>query len=340
MNKTLNIFTVLIVLFVSLINPVYPETMAKFRGGQIEESDVLQAGAIALYEFKMQEAGLKQQILLNLLKVKLISLEEKSSGKKWNQLIIDFIDKNYDSESSKHIKNYYNKYAKSDSIMESENESTDIDQQLKFEIENQYTLSLFKKYNVKLNFNRPEPPVVQINTDNKPYWGKSNAKVTIVEFSDFECPYCKKMQVDIQKIKMKYGDKIKWVFIDFPLEFHKNAMLAHIAAHCAAEQGNLKNNLKNSNEYYFNFQQLLFQNAPVFDKNNIINLAESLHYNKKTFQTCLNDDDDKIKNQVQDNTQYGKNLGISGTPTMFINGKYYPGLLELNELEEIIDGEL
>jgi protein-disulfide isomerase len=354
MYKIFNFLMSASLIFISTgFDSINADVLASFDGGKVEESETLQAGAIPFYEIQLQEERLKQQVMLNLLKDKLVAIEENTSGKKWKQLIVEFIDKTYNAELSKNLKTYFNNTATksgdfSEQGGEPGNESEDEGRQTRYEVENKYFLSLVKKYNVKFNFKNPQPPVIAIDTTNQPWWGKSDAKVTIVEFSDFECPYCKRMQNDILKIKAKYSDKIKWVFIDFPLEFHKNAMLAHIGAHCGAEEGAAEDGTaekgagkqKDANNKYFELQQLLFQSSPTLDKKTIVDLAQSLRLDSKNFQTCINDKDDKKKKQIEGNARYGKKLGISGTPTLFINGKYHPGLLEYKELEEIIEREL
>ena len=83
-----------------------------------------------------------------------------------------------------------------------------------------------------------EPPRVKISgIKNAPSTGSSSAKITIVEFSDYECPYCNRVRETIWKVVDKYGDQINYVFMDFPLSFHKKAQKAHEAAHCADDQG-------------------------------------------------------------------------------------------------------
>lgn len=304
--------------------------MAAFDGGKIEESEVIRHGAIALYELRTQEEALKQQILLTMLKEKLVSIEEKSTGKKWPQLVSEFIDNHYDKASAENAKKYFFEFPSNTS---GGNDEENEEMQIKLEIENRYIISLIKKYNVKLKFSRPEPPVLDINTKNQPFWGKADAPLTIVEFSDFECPYCKKMQNDIQKIKSRYSQQIKWVFIDFPLQFHRNAMQAHIAARCAGEQdhGNF--------DKYFDLQQLLFTSSPALEKADIANLTRKAGLNSEKFNKCMLDKNEVKKKSIEQNIEYGKKLGISGTPTIFINGKYYPGLLDYSELEEIIENE-
>jgi thiol-disulfide isomerase/thioredoxin len=109
------------------------------------------------------------------------------------------------------------------------------------------TSELFKAYNFKFNLKEPVAPTLNIVNDGHPFWGKADAKVVITEFSDFECPYCRQMQPDVQRLKAEYAGKIKWVFRNFPLDFHPQAMPSHIAARCAGKQ-----------DKYFEFQTKVF----------------------------------------------------------------------------------
>jgi len=328
-------FFVFMFVFMAFFAALPAEDLVSFDGGSINEADIAREGAISLYEAQAQVEELRRQILVKILKQRLVLLEEKNTQKKWHELIVLFIDKNYNADSAGVLKKLYSDAdVKPYDPTGDYNEPATEDDQLKLQVENAYIVSLIQKYKVEFNLPQPQTPVLSIDIENQPFWGKPDAKITIVEFSDFECPYCKKMQTDILKIRKEYGDKIKWVFIDFPLEFHKNATLAHIGAHCAAEHTVAGQN------GYFELQQLLFQSSPVLDKKTILELARSLKINLKDFQTCLDDKDGKRKKQVEANAGYAKKLGISGTPTVFINGKYHPGFLDYETLKEIIDKEL
>ena len=342
MPKQLTFFIILIFLLLTLFaQSKTQEAYIIYNGGKIDENDIIKQGAIPLYEFSLREAELKRQIMLEILKERLKEAEEKSSKKTWNQLIVNFIEETYDKELAEKTKTYFQDNGNKQLPVETEageSNTPDGDENqessLKMNAENKFMISLLKKYNVQFNLTQPRPPTLDINIKNQPYWGKSDAKITIVEFSDIECPYCKRMQPDIQKIKSKYSDKIKWVFIDFPLHFHQQAYLAHKAAYCAQDQAIHQKNL------FFDMQLLLFQSSPSLDKSSILKLAHSLNLDQKKFEFCLNDQNGKKKLIIDRNVEYGQKLGISGTPTIFINGVYHPGLLNYNELQEIIDREL
>jgi protein-disulfide isomerase len=171
-----------------------------------------------------------------------------------------------------------------------------------------------------------------ISADDDPFVGDENAPVTIIEFSDFECPYCSRHVRDVYpQIKEKYIDtgKVKYVFRDFPLGFHKNAVPASVAANCAREQSN--------DQKYFEFHDKLFENQKDLNKDAFKEYANELGLNSQDFEKCLEKNDiSEIKADMDDAKKYG----ITGTPVFFINGWQIKGAFPFSAFEELIEKEL
>ncbi len=179
--------------------------------------------------------------------------------------------------------------------------------------------------------------------DDDPVLGNSNAKVTIIEFSDYQCPFCRKFWTDtLPQIKKEYIDtgKVKLVFRDFPLSFHPNAAPAAETANCAREKG--------GDEAYFIMHDKIFaeQNkldggtvkSTVFDgwDNEVLKKwAKDLGYD---ISSCL--DSGKYASEVQKDFDDGANSGVSGTPTFFVNGQLVGGAQPFSVFKQIIDREL
>lgn len=187
---------------------------------------------------------------------------------------------------------------------------------------------LKKKYRYKEPFERIN---IQISSDD-PVKGNPNGTIVIVEFSDFECPYCLRFQETGKQILSKYGDKIKWVFKDFPLDFHKNAMGAHLAATCVQ---------KSKPENFWKFYDLIFspnRTSKVFEKEFLKENAIKLGVSPSAYDECIKDP--KTLEKVQKNIEEGAKYGVSGTPAFFINGRKITGAQPFSVFEEIIQEEL
>lgn len=154
----------------------------------------------------------------------------------------------------------------------------------------------------------PEPPVLKIATDDQPSKGSANAAVTIVEFTDYQCPSCARSQPVIEEVTQEYGDKVRLVVRDFPLEQHANAAKAAEAAEAAREQGK-----------YWEYVTLLFKNQNALELNKLKEYATTVGLDRAKFDQAL--DSGKFTDKVQRDLREGDKLGVNSTPTVFINGK-------------------
>jgi protein-disulfide isomerase len=164
---------------------------------------------------------------------------------------------------------------------------------------------------------------------NNPIFGPSNAPITIIEFSDYECPFCKKWHEETwPQIQANYGDKVRLVYRDFPLlGLHENAEPSAQAAHCAGDQGK-----------YWEYHNALFTSSPGLGRTVYDSLAKQLGLNMTTFDNCL--DTNKYQKDIQDDYTYASNLGVSSTPTFFINGLALVGAQPYDVFKKVIDMEL
>jgi protein-disulfide isomerase len=174
------------------------------------------------------------------------------------------------------------------------------------------------------------PPIVRsdVATSGAPILGASTAPVTIVEFSDFHCPFCRKIQPVLDQVRAKYGDKIKLVFRDFPLDsLHPQARVAAEAARCATEQGK-----------FWEFHDKLFKNDPDVSQATLGRFAREVGMDVTAFEGCRTAG--KYKDSIQASVVEGGKLGITGTPTFFINGRILVGAQPVDAFARIIDEEL
>lgn len=161
--------------------------------------------------------------------------------------------------------------------------------------------------------------------------GKESAKVKIVEFSDFECPFCSRFYSDtLGQIKKEYADngKIAFYYRHFPLySIHKDAENAALASECAREQGK-----------FVPMHDKIFENQQTITASDLKKYAQSLGLNTSKFNSCL--DDKKYKNNVDRDVQLGSQLGVTGTPAFFVNGQRISGAVPFTSFKTVIDSEL
>ena len=183
---------------------------------------------------------------------------------------------------------------------------------------------------VEVYFSEPMQPVFDVKVGDAPVLGNSKAKVTLVEYSDFQCPYCAKGSKIMHELKKKYGDKVQVAFKNFPLPFHKQAKGAALAGLCANEQG------KN---YFWKLHDYMFDNQGKLDSNNLKKIAGSFQgFDGGKFNDCV--DKNKYMAKIESDIQEGQSLGVKSTPTFFLNGKIINGALPVEEFSKMIDNEL
>src|SRR5262249_30545548 len=140
-----------------------------------------------------------------------------------------------------------------------------------------------------------------------PSRGPADALVTIVEFEDFQCPFCKKAQDTLQHLLIRYKDKVRMVHRDFPLQpLHPASRKAHEAARCAEEQGK-----------FWEYRDLLYKTTPGASPDQLNHYASEVGIDVAEFKQCL--DSGKFGAIVQKDEDEGERLGVQGTPTFFIN---------------------
>jgi len=174
------------------------------------------------------------------------------------------------------------------------------------------------------------PPVfrAEVSTDGAPFKGTATAPVTIIEFQDFHCPFCKRVQATIGELLARYGDKVKVVHRDFPIDsLHPQARKGHEAARCANEQGK-----------FWAYHDKLYENAPKASPEHLKAFAQEVGLDVPAFEQCVASG--KYRAAVQKDVEEGQRLGVTGTPSFFINGRQLTGAQPLETFRQAIDEEL
>ena len=172
-----------------------------------------------------------------------------------------------------------------------------------------------------------DPPRIDVPTGDSPRFGNPDAPVQIVEFSDFQCPYCTRGASTLDEVKEAYGDKVTVVYRHFPLSFHKEAHKAAQASECANDQSK-----------FWEYHDLLFANQRALTEPDLVSYAEQLSLNMGDFTECLNSG--KHAATVDEDMAEGAAVGMQGTPGFFINGRFLNGAQPFEAFKEIIDAEL
>ena len=192
------------------------------------------------------------------------------------------------------------------------------------QLQQSYLQSLRTKYNVQVLL---EPPRVVVGVGDYPAKGPAKAPVTIVEFSDYQCPYCGRAEEAVKQILENYKDKVRFVYRDFPLPMHPNAPKASEAAQCAKEQGK-----------FWEYHDALYADQSKLSLTDLQATAERLGLKTEAFKTCL--ESGKYAAEVSKDVADGQKAGVSSTPFFFINGIPVIGAREYSAFAEIIDREL
>jgi protein-disulfide isomerase len=191
-----------------------------------------------------------------------------------------------------------------------------------------FVASLRTQTPVQVYLKSPDPVRVEVDPKIGFARGPETAPVTIVEFSDFQCPFCKTVVATLQQVVTQYSDRVRWVFRDFPIAgLHPEAALVHEAARCAGEQGK-----------FWPYHDLVFERAPAASPAALRAYAAEVGVETAAFSQCL--DSHKHRAAVNADLEAGTKLGVAGTPTFFVNGALLVGNLPLAEFQRVIEREL
>lgn len=172
-----------------------------------------------------------------------------------------------------------------------------------------------------------EPPRQKIATDKSPSRGPADAPIEMVEFSDFQCPFCFRANPTVQQVLATYGDRIRFVYRNYPLPNHPNARPAAEAGACAAEQGK-----------FWQYHDKLFANQSRLDDAGLKQDAAELGLDTAKFNACV--DSHKYSAQVDNDVRAGQDAGVDGTPAFFVNGRLISGAQPYDVFKKVIDDEL
>ncbi len=330
----MNRCTVCVLLVLVLVTAVAAQknidTVAEVDGDAISSQELTAASSALLARLEQQEFRLKQLKLQELIDDRLLAHEAHRRNVSLESLIETEITSKAGGVTQQEIDTLYELYGKRLQKPQAEAEQQLRTLLLERKIKarrHEFAQSLAAKAKVSVYLDPPVPVRVAVGVDG-PTRGAANAPVTIVEFEDFQCPFCKSSQRILDQVLLRYKDKVRLVHRDYPLpSLHPASWKAHEAGRCAAERGK-----------FWEYRELLYKNPPATSTEQLISYASQLGLDASDFRNCV--DSGKFKAAVQKDEDEANRLGVQATPTFFVNGQFLAGAQSESEFGRVIDQEL
>jgi protein-disulfide isomerase len=302
---------------------------ATVGGAVITMEELDKAAANQLAKVHQQEFQVRSDTLSSLIQQRLISNEAAARKVSETDLLQAEVDAKVTAPTQDEISQYYDKMKSRMGTKTLDDVKGDIEKVLKAQKSNerraQFLTELSAKNEVKVML---EPPRSTINLrPGAPVMGPADAPVTIVEWSDYQCPFCKRAHPTVEQVLTEFKGKVKFIYLDYPLPFHPMAMPAAQAVHCAEDQGK-----------FWEYHKNLFEAPGDLSKADLSKRATDLGLDAAAFEACTtsNKHDSLIKTNYDD----GAALGVTGTPAFFINGRMLVGAQPIEQFRDIINDEL
>lgn len=307
------------------------DALAEVDGAAITSEEVEKSLAGQLSKLEEQIYNLKRQKLDALINEKLLEKEAAKRKLTVPQLIDAEVTAKVGLVTEQEIEKFYQ-----DNKAQIKTDDPELRNKIRAHLQNQklatkreeFVKSLRSQAKIVDNLKPPAAARVEVSVEGAPFRGAANSPVTIVEFSDFECPFCKRAHPTLMQLLEKYAGKVKLVYRDFPLEsIHPQARRAAEAARCANDQGK-----------FWDYYDTLFTESPKLAPDDLKRYAAQAGIDVKKFDDCLSGG--VHKTALQKDIDEGTRLGVSGTPAFFINGRPLTGAQPLEAFARIIDDEL
>ena len=303
------------------------QPIATVGGQAIYDEDLLPSIQGQLLPLRNQEYEIKRRALDNLIDQKLLEKAAKEKGVTTDKLLQEEVDAKVQEPSDAEVEAYY--LAQKDRLNRPLNE---VKGQLKQSLREAKMQQLRQDYLKRLRADASvaillSPPKIQVGYDPNRLRGNPKAPVMIVEFSDYQCPYCRQVEPVLKELLAKYGDKVSLAYRDLPLrQIHPQAQIAAEASRCAEEQGK-----------FWEYHDQLFASSKL-DHDSLLDFARTLKLDDKQFDSCLTAE--KYKTEIDQDLREGMQAGITGTPGFFINEVAFSGAQPQEAFAKIIDEEL
>jgi protein-disulfide isomerase len=307
------------------------EKLAEVDGTVITRAEIDRSGGKQLQTLRQQLYQLERQKLNEHIGATLLSREAKERSVSVSTLMEQEVNAKASPVSEEEIRGFYetNKSRIGVELDKVHDQIRDYLREQKIAARKiEYFKTLRSKAKVTSYLKPPPIQRAQVATNGAPFKGAEKAQVTIIKFEDFECPFCKNVQPTLAAVLKQYNGKVRVVHKDLPLEaIHRQAQLAAEAARCSGDQGK-----------FWEYHDTLYAKAPKLAADDLKAYAKDMSLDTAKFDQCLTSG--KYKALVQKDLSEGAQLGITGTPTFFINGREISGAQPVEAFAAIIDEEL
>lgn len=327
------------------------DTLATINGTPVTSKDLKNKHRMMIYNAEVEAYRSKQNVIDEIIFERLMEVEAKKAGVSVDELRKREIDDKTPMPTAAEVEGMYKqqegylkkRFKEMNKPMPPKAEildamGKDMQRRRAQERMQNYSRELRAANKVGILIKEPPSPRVDIAAGPNPSKGDEKAKVQIIEFSDFQCPYCARAVPVLKEIEKNYGDKVRVVFRDFPLSFHNTAKQQAIAAACAQDQ----NKFWEYHDQLFGNQNATnqaFSSGKEADLNKqLTNYAKDVGLNVGDFTACLSSK--KHAKSVEDDMKAGEEAGVSSTPSFFVNGRPIAGALPFAEFKKVIDEEL
>jgi protein-disulfide isomerase len=304
--------------------------VAIISGKPLSEAELEEIGKDKLARLKAEELSLKRQILEEYIVKRLLGDQAKLRGltvaalekaeiddkvlpvtDEQKRAVLDMVPQNFSGKSE----------TEAFKLIDAQLRSVRLAERRK-----QYMADLRRRAGVEILLPEPPRPAAQMAGDD-PAWGPASAPVTMLVYSDFQCPFCVRAYPTIKQIQAKYKDRVRLVYKDYPLDIHPLAPKAAEAGSCAAEQGR-----------FWEFHDKVFENPRALQVPDLKRTAQALGLDATKFGECL--DSGKFTAEWQADMAEGQKAGVNATPTFIANGRIVVGAKSLEEMSKMLDEEI
>lgn len=311
------------------VESTQPGVAAKFESHIVQDAELVKGIESDIYEEEYKIYQMKMESLKNIVTEKIIAQDPKAKGMQKEQYLEKYIyQKVSESDIDAFIKE--RNLPKEQITKEIRERISTVIQTEKNSksVENWLNKQMGSK-KIEVFFKKPQRPRFNVEVGNAALLGSADAKVKIVEFSDFQCPHCSRAKLILDEVKKKYKNDVAIVFKHYPLPFHTQARIASNASLCA----------KSINESSFwKMYDYMFDNQTKLTAENLKEQAKKIGLDMTKFNECF--DANKFDTQIQADIDQGNSIGVKSTPTLFVNGQLVMGAQSAEVLSEIIDEEL
>ena len=296
------------------------QVVARVGPRSITLGEAEQYVALPLYQADEQRARLLQQAVQHLIDEELLSSEAARAG----VTVQELLERASESESVARLADLPGPLRQAGAEMRKQDTRSPYTPQESARIRQALLVRLRRQADIRLALPEPDLPALTVSSDDDPWTGTADAPVTIIEFSDFECPYCRLSVPVLKELLSKYRGRVKLVYRDFPGPNHPQAQQAALAAQCAAEQGR-----------FWDYHDALFAQKATATGWDFLGLAKKVGLRPEPFATCLKEG--RYREEVAKDLQDGLKLGVTSTPTFFVNGRPLVGARPFSDFQALVE---